>query len=275
MRAVVGQMPVLPTLPEVYFRVLQEMESPVASVEQVGQLVARDPSMTAKLLQLVNSAFFGMSRRITRATEAVQFLGFGTVRSLALSIHTFSCFEQVKVAGFSYAKLWKHSLRTAMLAQRIMEVEGADQTMVDDAFVAGLLHDIGKLMTAFNLGNVYAQSRALAQEKQVPFWQAERELLETTHADIGAYLLGLWGLPFSIVEAVALHHAPRTSACQGVSPLTAVHVANVLEHEMEKTAEGGVRYGIDEGYIGKLLLTERLAAWRAACAAMRETKACH
>src|SRR5438105_388939 len=167
---------------------------------------------------------------------------------------------------FSYDRLWKHSMMTAIFARKIIEGQTGDKTVQEEAFAAALLHDLGKVMMAFNLGDRYGNALALARDKQIPLCEAEREVMEASHADIGAYLLGLWGLPINIVEAVALHHAPRANALESFSPLTAVHVANALQHELDPENEGLVRSSLDEDYLEALDLTEQLPGWRKAVA---------
>jgi len=274
LKSLVGQMGVLPSLPSLYFQMLQELESPLASIEHIAELVARDQGMTAKLLQLVNSASFGIRHKISHPAEVVQFLGVGMIRSLALSIHAFSCFEQVKMAEFSFHRLWEHSLMTALFAKRMIELEDVDKTMLDDVFVAGLLHDIGKLMMVCNLTEEYRQAIALAHEKRIPACEAEEQVLGASHADIGAYLLGLWGLPVAIVEAMALHHTPCRSPTRTFCPLTAVHVANVLENESSGHGEGTLSAGLDEDYLARLNLRDRIEDWRVTVAQMRQQRVC-
>jgi putative nucleotidyltransferase with HDIG domain len=268
LKALVAQMRALPSLPSLYFRVLEALESPNASAEQIGEIIAMDLAMTAKILQLVNSAFFGIARQITHPTEAVQYLGVGTVRSLALSLHVFSCLDQAKLKNFSVAQLWRHSLATGQMARKIAQLERAEPAMADEAFVAGMLHDIGKLMLAANMPDSYCQALMLAAETPMPLTQAEMTVFGASHADVGAYLLGLWGLPVSIVEAIALHHSPSRSAIRYFAPLAAVHAANILEQEFSNVAKDGERPQLDSAYIAELGLYERVAPWREAVAEM-------
>ena len=262
LKALVARMEVLPSLPSLYFKILQELQSPFASIDRIGEIVALDLGMTAKMLQMVNSAFFGVSRKISDPTEAVQLLGVGTVRSLAISIHAFSCFDQAKLAEFSFERLWDHSVITGLFARKIAQSRGLDKAMEDEAFIAGLLHDIGKLMMISNVMEPYRSALLLAREKRITMWEAEQEVFGATHADVGAYLLGLWGLPLPVVEAVALHHGPSRNVSWEVSPLTAVHVANVLEHERSNTVFEGAPSELDEHYLTELGLWEEVPGWR-------------
>jgi HD-like signal output (HDOD) protein len=229
--------------------------------------------MTAKMLQLVNSAFFGIARKISNPVEAVQLLGVGTVRSLALCIHAFSCFDQAKLKEFSFERIWSHSVLTGIFAKKIAQAEGAESMVADEAFIAGLLHDLGKLMFISNMTDQYREAAALVQNNRLNVLAAEQKLFAATHADVGAYLLGLWGLPVSVVEAVALHHTPGKTLTRTFSPLTAVHVANVLEHEHSSHTAPDCRPLLDEGYLTAIGSHERLSQWRRTVATHAENVA--
>jgi len=262
LKALVSKMGVLPSLPSLYFRILQELQSPFASIERIGEIVTMDPAMTAKMLQLVNSAFFGVSRKIANAAEAVSLLGVGTVRSLAISLHAFSCFDQSKLNEFSFERIWDHSMTTGVLAKKITQLRNVERTMADESFIAGLLHDIGKLMMISNLPDQYRQALTLARQKPLTISEAEREVFGATHADVGAYLLGLWGLPVPIVEAVALHHTPSKNISRHFSPLTAVHVADVLEHERSGSPNSISSPHLDADYLAEANLQNEVTHWR-------------
>ena len=262
LKALVVKMTVVPSVPSVYYRVLKELQSPNASAESIGEIVALDPGMTAKLLQLVNSAFFGFSRKVCNPSEAVQMLGIATVRSLAVSIHAFSCFEQSKVAFFSIGQMWNHSLHTGLYAQKIAQSARMGRPTTEEAFIAGLLHDLGKLMMCANMPDRYQQAQALAREKQITIRDAEQQVFGATHADVGAYLLGLWGLPVPIVEAVALHHQPLKAISRSFTPLVAVHVANVLDHEYTGEDGGAIASGLDQEFLKQVGVLDQVDDWR-------------
>ncbi len=260
--SLVAQLHTLPSLPSLYFRIMDALASPDSSLEQIGGIIASDPSMTAKILQLVNSAFFGIARRISNPVEAVQFLGVGRVRSLVLSLHVFSCFDDVRVKNFSIERVWKHSLSTGLVAQKIARMQKADRAFTDEAYVAGMLHDIGKVMLAASLPDLYEKAVNLAVDEKLPLGEAEREIFGVTHAQVGAYLLGLWGLPITIVEAVAFHHEPQMSGVKTFSPLTTVHVARALERQLHEPEANAAEVAIDTEYLSELDLDDRLEDWR-------------
>ena len=209
LKALVGKLDSLPSFPTLYLEVMLALESPDSSVEMLSEIVAKDPGMTVKMLQLANSAALGSAREIHSPFEAIQQLGMNTVRSLAVSAHVFSCFEGTNIKGFSVQKLWDHLMKTGTLARRIMHLEKAATADAEDACLAGMLHDMGKLMLANNLPEQFQQALALAAGRKVPLQDAELEIFGVTHAGVAAYQLGLWGLPAAILEAVAFHHTPR------------------------------------------------------------------
>jgi putative nucleotidyltransferase with HDIG domain len=224
--SIVSKMDTLPSVPALYLELNEVLQSPEPSILRVGQIISRDPGMTAKILQLSNSAFFGLRRHISNSVDAVAYLGLDRIEHLFLAVHAFSQFVPSPGSTFSIELLWEHSLSTAALAKTIAEQEEAGKNIDQDAFTAGLLHDIGKLMLACRLPDKYNEAINLAKMRGLPLWVAEHLLLSTTHAEIGAYLLGLWGIPDSIVEAVAYHHRPSDSVDKAFSALTALHAAD-------------------------------------------------
>ena len=261
-RDTVAQLDTLPSFPSLYFEIMKELDAPDPSLEKVAAIVAKDPGMTVKLLQIVNAASLGLARRFSNPVEAVQQLGIAAVQSLALSAHVFTCFESRAFKGFSITKLWDHGANTARIARKILEIERADAALAEDAYTAGMLHDIGKLMLANNLPEPFQRALDLTQEKGIRFLAAEEEVFGANHAGVGAYLLGLWGLPTTIVEAVAFHHQPSRSEAPTLGPLTAVHVANVLEHELSESKIIGCEPKLDLDHLAALGLQDRIGVWR-------------
>ncbi|NOS72370.1 MAG: HDOD domain-containing protein [Verrucomicrobia bacterium] len=257
LQQLVARMDHLPSVPSLYSEIIEKMNDPEAALEDVGVIIAKDPGMTAKILKLVNSAFFGLRREVSNPTDAVSFLGLDTIKSLVLSLNAFSQYESVKTDGFSLSALWNHSLSTAAAAKRIAQLEKADLKIVDQAFVAGLLHDAGKTVLAFNFPDQYGKTIQAAQAQGADPLGAEHEAFGANHADVGGYLLGLWGLPVPVVDAIALHHQPKHSADAAFTPLTAVHAANALVK-----AEGGTLPAWDSDYLCRLSLGDHATVWQ-------------
>ena len=264
-KALLTKLRKLPTLPSLYSQLLHELQSPNVAVDTVAQLIAKDPVMTAKMLQLVNSAYFAMPRQITDPVEAVMILGLERVRSLILLAQVFSQFDKTQCEGFQLEELWRHSVAVGTYAHLICQAERKPTALADQAFTAGLLHDLGKLLLAGNLPQVYAQVLEQAQRRKVPTRTVGFELFGTTHAELAACLLGTWGLPLGILEAVAWHHQPALSDDTTFSLLTAVHVANAIDHEKRAPPADALVSLMDPAYIQRLGLAGRRNRWRETC----------
>jgi HD-like signal output (HDOD) protein/ActR/RegA family two-component response regulator len=255
----------LPSLPALYAKVVDELNSPQASIQKIAEIISSDVGMTAKILQLANSAFFGLSQHVNSPLRAVTILGLDTVKALIMTVQIFSQFDRSTPAGFSIADLWTHSMRSGVLAKTIAKSQGQERIAVEDAFMGGLLHDVGKLVLIANLSERYREAMALGAEPQRQLWEAEQEVFGTSHAQVGAYLMGLWGLPDRIVEAIAFHHCPTECLEQSFSTLTAVHVADALDHDLSAGGEQETTGHLNREYLASLHLTDRLSAWVAAC----------
>lgn len=259
LKHLVSQMGRLPSVPSLYLELKQELQSPEASIHKISRIISRDPAMTAKILQLSNSAFFARRREISDPVDAVSYLGLDCIQHLFLSVQAFSQFESAECSGLSIDGLWQHSVAVATLSKKISKMEHADQRVTEASFTAGLLHDIGKLLLASRLPNNYREAVARSQTQKVPLWQAEGEAMCASHAEVGAYLLGLWNLPEPIVEAVAYHHKPAQLSHKGFCPLTALYAANSMILNGCTSPEGGV----STDYLTSLGLQNRLPIWQA------------
>ncbi len=263
LKTLIGQFGALPSLPSLYVRIMKELGEEDPSVDRAAKIISEDPAMTARVLQIANSAVLGLARRIGSPFEAIQYLGFGTVRSLVLSAHIFSCFQRKNLKGLSFDHLWSNAIRSSGLARMIMELENFDTATAEDATIAGMLHDVGELMIVSTMPAQYHRARKLSVEQNLPFHEAEMAVYGATHAGAAAYLLGMWGLPTPIVEAVAFHHTPDKSEMRTVSPLTAVHVADAFAWELSAPESRPKSTGLDTNYLTALGLQDRLEVWRA------------
>jgi HD-like signal output (HDOD) protein len=261
LKSLIRKMRHLPSIPTLYTQVVKKTSRDDTSVEEIGGLIGRDISMTAQVLKLANSAFFGLQQQLSNPEEAVSYLGLDTIKSLVLSIHALSQFEKAETGSLKIESLWSHSLQVASSAKRISKLEGQDPKTAEEAFTAGLLHDIGKLVLAVNLPAEYSEAVRLAQSG-LELSLAEQQVFGSNHADVGGYLIGLWGLPVPVVEAVALHHCPSRCTQSAFSPLTSVHAANVLEWERSNPANGVVGPELDANYLDLVGVSSRLDAWR-------------
>jgi HD-like signal output (HDOD) protein len=229
-RRIVGGVDKLPTPPDIYFDLSRLMQSPTSSVAEVAKVVTRDPGLSAKLLQLVNSAYFGTGQVTTSIQQAVALLGTDRLRYIALTASVFSPRDADDVCGFSLQELQRGSMRAAWLARSF-----AEPAIRDEAFASTLLHDVGHVVLAITNSSesrVFNERAALGE----PTEELELELFGVTHADVGARLLAIWGLPGAIVDVVQYHHDPGSApeSCRRLASI--VHVANAAVPHMPAPA---------------------------------------
>ncbi|HJU04649.1 MAG TPA: response regulator [Nitrospiraceae bacterium] len=266
LRKLVAGMETLPSLPTLYRSLMAELQSENASIANAAKIISQDMGMVTKILQVVNSPFYGLRTRISSAAQAVGLLGLDTIKSLVLSMKVFSQFEGARQSFFSLDVLWQHGMVTSRHARAIAKEAKVEQRLMEDAFTAGLLHDVGLLVLANNLPDQYTESVAMVQSQGIPEWQAERNVFGASHAEVGAYLLGIWGLSDAIVEAVAFHHEPVRSMGHAFSALTAIHVANAIDEETQAAGAGDSPIVLDAEYLGHCGIGKTaLTAWCDAC----------
>jgi len=263
LKEVVSRMDTVPSLPSLYVTLTDALRQSDVTVAKIASIVKQDMGMTSKVLQLVNSAFFALPCHISSPHQAISLLGIDNIRTVVLSVHVFSELEENPDPALS--ALWPHSLRTAAFAQAITRAERSPQSLEDDAFASGLLHDVGRLVLASACSGQYNRALERLRQEKMTLTQAESETFGCTHGEVGAYLLGLWGLPNSVVQAVAWHHAPGHAAVSGFCPLIAVHVAEVYGYRLHPDPEMGQPPALDEQLLAQLGLRERAAIWWKVC----------
>lgn len=265
LRARVSGMHSLASLPTLFQQISAEFQQPRASLERICETIQQDIGMTAKMIQLVSSAYFGVMEPIGNVKQAVTHLGTETINSLMVETQIFAPYAGASVAGFCIESLQRHSVRTAVFARAIGQLQELDPKVVDEAFIAGMLHDAGKLILATEVPERYEEALQYVREEGASVSAAETRVLDATHAQVGAYLFGLWGLPHSIVEAVAYHANPRDCPRAELGTLTLVHVASGLAHELDAEGTPAPRARIDMEYLETLGLEALLPWWREAC----------
>lgn len=262
LRAIVSKIDALPSLPALYGDIIAELRSPDASIKKVGRIIACDIAMASKILQLVNSAFFGLRQRITSPEQAALLLGLDTVKSLVLSVQIFTQFNIPQSFFPVITKLWRHSLNTGKLTKLIALREGLAKESVDHAFMAGLLHDCGKLVLMANFPGKMKTIISRRPGTSSEYLQLEQLAFGVTHGQVGAYLLGLWGLPQPIVDAICLHHTPGETPYDNFSALTAVHIANHMDPLPESPADENVlETRLDMAYLSRLGRAKSIETW--------------
>ncbi|HEY2407483.1 MAG TPA: response regulator [Polyangiaceae bacterium] len=258
LRQCVGGMVTLPSLPTACLALNRVLADKNGSIGQVCAIIEEDVGMAAKVLQLVNSAFFGASRRVTDVQQAVSYLGMNTIRNLVLSQSLFRAFGPSNLLDLEVEQ--KH----ALFAARIVKQLTNDSKFVQVATTAALLHDAGMLALASRLPEQLNTHIAEATRRCVPLHVVEREQLGVTHAEVGAYLLGLWALPHDVLEAVATHHAAWSD--EPVLDVSGVvRVAVALAAELTMSAEQLALHcaPLSPQLIGQLGLDEQVAMIRA------------
>lgn len=265
MRRIIGQIDALPALPDIYTRLTRMLEDDSAPVEAVTGVIAKDVALSADILKLVNSSFFGPRIRVRGLDQAVTLLGLKTIKGLVLGVQLFSVFDTKRIPDFSFPKLWEHSLNTGKMARRIAQMEGLGPEVQDDCFIAGMLHDLGKFVLADKLPDQYRTLVARSRRDNLAIVDAESSQLGVEHAQVGAYLLGLWGISDAVLEAVAFHHAPSALGLTTMSAVTAVHAANVFEHQFVIINPSYAPHEMDQAYLEQAGLAGRLETWKQAC----------
>jgi HD-like signal output (HDOD) protein len=279
LKGIVSRIKSFPCLPRVYHAIVTELQSEEASIKNVADLVSQDLALTAKLLQLVNSSFFGLPRRIECPAQAASLLGLKILKPLILSSSVFCQFDADRLRELPIDQLLERSLLVGKLAEQLAVRVTDDKQVADDALIAGILHDFGLLILATEMPEQYQEVIRLADSQSCSILQAEYDCIGVSHAELGAYLLGLWQLPKTIVDAVAWHHRPSRSRSNSFTPLTALHIANafVSAHFDGVCADVNGDSLIDVEYLRNLGLEAELPRWRSdieAFLAKHEERAC-
>jgi HD-like signal output (HDOD) protein/ActR/RegA family two-component response regulator len=253
----------LPSPSSTYVELAELLGRVDVTTEQVAAVLERDIAMVAKVLQLANSAYFGRREPVSSLHDAVTLLGQETLRALAISAEAFQQFHiPAPIPCFSRNAVQDRSLQVARLAHKLSE--GDSDADADDAFAAGLLLDVGLLVLAAHEPEYLGEVLLTAEREGRPVHEVELDRHGITHAEIGAHLLALWGLPHTIVEAVAYHHRPMRSPIPAFDAIATVHIADALVADMQigKAAGPTGPSRIDRDYVEHLGVTGRIAEWQ-------------
>jgi HD-like signal output (HDOD) protein len=262
LRQAVGEIAQLPPKPSTYSKLVQILAKPTSSVADAASVLEQDVATSAKALQLVNSAFFGLPRRVTNVSEAVSYLGLELVKAIVLTAEAQGSAGAIPAYdGFSL----EHLNAQAMFGGRLARSMLADPVKMQDCVAASFLQDVGLLVMSAKMQTTFARVLATARADGEGLYAAELKELGVSHAEIGAYLLGIWGLPYPVVEAVAFHHSPDSSLTETFDVVSAVHVASALSEEFGPPAPTGViKAGaqLDEEHLRRVGVLDKLPAWR-------------
>lgn len=221
----------LVSLPEALVRLNSLVDDPRSNVEDIARVIETDSGLAARLLRIVNSPFYGFPSRIETISHAVAVVGTRELRDLALATVVVRIFEGIPPELMDMERFWRHSLTTGLVARGIAEArrDGA----AESRFVAGLLHDVGKLLLCRRVPELARHALARATYEQIPLPEAEREALGFDHAEVGGALLEAWRLPEPLVVAARWHHAPELAPELWREDALITHLANVLAHRDE------------------------------------------
>ncbi len=252
----------VPVLPATLSTLVNEIEAPDSSVSAVAKTIANDAAMTAQILKLVNSAYFGLPRQVATPLQAVQLLGLETIKALALVANIFNKFEGDEAALEKIDQTNRRSLKIGALAKSIAEAEGFEKPIVQQACCAGVLSHIGVLPLVTAWSDRWSNVVSAVDNDGLCITDAEESELNTNHAEIGGYLLAIWGFNAEIFDAVRYHHTPADALPHAPNAITAVHIAQYLVRKDRDSYCNGC--GLDQDYIAGLGLSDRLPEWQTA-----------
>ncbi|MGA8709236.1 MAG: response regulator, partial [Steroidobacteraceae bacterium] len=252
--AVVGSVDALPSPPKAYQELLACLRDPSAKTNAIVDIIRRDVGMTAKVVKLANSGFFGIRNPVQTVERAVGLVGLDAISTLVLGQQLFNSQSPVSVPGFSIERLGRHSFEVAAWARAIAQSEGFSNPLADAAFLAGVLHDVGRL--------VFATRQCPSDPSSRDTWLREiGSQMELHHAAVGGYLLGLWGFTDAIVEAIVWHHTPSRCGEGSLGLSGLVHIGDLLAHQGDP-ADGTETERLPEtGYLEGLELQDHWPAW--------------
>ncbi|NOG46653.1 MAG: HDOD domain-containing protein [Calditrichaeota bacterium] len=234
----ISQIETLPSLPTLYIEIIDKLNEQDSSLTDVAQIIKKDVSMTAEILKLINSSFFGFSNKISNIEQSVSLLGMNMIRTLVLSVKVFSQFPSQDQISISLDELWQHSFLVGLFTGEIVYDFTKDKELQESAFTIGLLHDIGMIILASQVPQKYKKAYDHSFINQLSISEGEYHFLGSSHAEVGAYLVGLWGFSDQVTEAVAYHHLQNTHDDE-INILTlATHVADVYAQKLHNKNQG-------------------------------------
>ncbi len=225
----------IPTLPVVALKVNKLLQDYDTSIRVLSKTIEKDQAMVTKILRLVNSAFYGFRSKIGNIPHAVAILGFNTVRNAVVSISVMDAFSGKGASqNFDIMAFWKHSVAVAVTSRHL--AEKTRLVTSDESFVAGLLHDVGKVVLAQYFKELFLQVWESMHNNGQSFYEAEKELLPANHARIGAHLAKRWQLPDNLIEAIRYHHTLRKTAANP-NLLMTIHIADIIVNNYNLESE--------------------------------------
>jgi HD-like signal output (HDOD) protein len=265
LRARIRSIDDLPSFPEIYIQLEKELQKDDISIRRVADLIRQDVYITAKLLKITNSAFFGLTTYVNNPLQAVNLLGLHTVQSIVMAASVFEQFKYPNLPGYSLDIIFNESIAVGAGAQALANSFGLSKQMTDDSLLAGMLHDVGKLIMLTYFQKEFVRAVKMSENDGIPLEEAEREIIGISHAEAGAYLLSLWGLPGSVVEATAFHSNPNLTPSPVMNVLTTVHLAYAFNQEKAIQEKETDSSALDMEYLEKLDLSKKVKFLKPLC----------
>ena len=257
------RMEALPSHPSLYIELRDELSILEPSTQKVGDIVSRDMGLTLKVLQIINSGFFPTHRPVLDPRLMVDALGINTIMDIADLTTVLPERDRALSTLPPLGDLWEHSRRAGKIARAIARAESINQEITDEAYLAAFMHDIGKIILTAHLPDKYAIMLSLVEARGMPQSAAEKQVFDSVHSDVGAFLLALWGMPASIFIPVACHDDPnRCQDSQQMVRTAIVHTANIFEHAATTGEWQDVEDHLNMEFLDKLDLKERLPIWQ-------------
>ena len=253
--SVIGRCDQVPSPPPIYFELVRLLANPVATITNATDLISRDPAMVAKMLQLVNSAYFGAGRATSSIEQAVRLIGLEPIKYIALTASIFGVLEHEPIAGLSLEATQNAALPAATFAAKLV-----DPRLRDATFAGALLRDLGHTVLATGVTSMYKAIADRVSATGELLIAVEREVLGVTHAEVGAAMLTIWGIPPTIVDAIRFHHDPGSAPVHVREIASAIHVADCLLGT-PYIGRPALRDGIDLESLGRAGVADRVDAW--------------
>lgn len=264
LKNVVSGIDTLPSLPNVYAQLQEVLQNKEAGPGQVADVIEQDVAMSAKLMQLVNSSFFGLYSKVESIDRAVKLLGLDTIRILVLGLQIFDEMRPPPTL-ISIDYLWQHSIAVAQCSRKIAQDTTDNTDLINYCFLSGLLHDIGRLLLLSKLPQEYEPIIRAAQAENKALLIEEHKGLQATHCDVGAYLVGLWGFNSDVVEAIAFHNSPERYPATSFTAALSVHVADALYYKHLPEEAIGEIPQLNQEYLVSLGFQDKLDSWSELC----------
>lgn len=240
----------IPTLPEIYFKLEKELFSPEVSIHKVVNLISKDISLTTKIFQLVNSAYYGIPAKITDFYQAVNILGLNVIKSIVIYTKVFAHLEKKGELKEIIEAIWNHSILVSSISQKIIFYFTGNRDLAEQAYIAGILHDIGKIIL-INIEPNYIKELKISRNNAFSDDDLEKSFYGVSHTEIGAYALALWGFPRSIVDAALLHHSSTI--------VNDFSVSNIIQISHKLANIEGIDSVLYDTFISKEALIEYLS----------------